>query len=542
MPKGTGLAASVAEWGGLFRNHFYQLAAFEARRMTEQPRASGLAWFLLGQSQLALNQHEQARESFEKARDLGNSGLGGPDWLRGLADNLQQSAGAVLALMEREKRPSPPPDPFVWLEDPSTVGRVTLGSLGALGLARTGIAHVPGSLVDRIDIFPDRERVLGQLAAAMVGASPGMVPGLSPPAPTLARQWPETVAAPPAPPPPPPAERPSLGPPRLAPSPTAARPTATPPMAPPVAPPMAAPAAQPTRPAVAMNTPARVVAEASRLAQAGRQREAIALVADAIRSGQQDPELVELQARLHEELGEVSEAARVLAAGAAMARHSGARQRAEQLADRALQLARMDSRLLWGIATVLMAAGLSGHATRALKQAANLLRVAHDNEGLRQVLTELLKVEPDEDTRRELQSLGRPAVAAAATGAPGLTLPPATMPPRTEPEQRGPVRVLSERTVGAEDPDPTAPERDAAQQALLGAFGKVFIMTIVAMVFGFSGIGVAPLIMGALSKKVIEAAKPHARFNPVAPLVFRAARGLIILATILGFLLPPYPF
>ncbi len=160
MTKTRGIAPSklVSEWADLYSRRLYNLAFFEAESATEREPDNALHWFLLGETALARNRPDRAKEAFAKAVEV-LEGMGGGAVPERLRKNLGQAARRLQAVLEENPLLPAPAEPFRWIESPDSIEEgASFGAAPSVADKQAVMVHEPGSLVEKVDIFDAEAR------------------------------------------------------------------------------------------------------------------------------------------------------------------------------------------------------------------------------------------------------------------------------------------------------------------------------------------------------------------------------------------------
>lgn len=396
----------VRRWADLYRRRFYQLALFEIQSSFSGRPTLPIARFLEGQTYLALNRPDEAKKIFGELRK-GEAGVN-PSGEAAIAA-LEERLPEVLAGLDEACASNPhlvaPTEPFGWLEDASLIGASAIAGSGAGG--GFGSSHIPGSLIEPIEIFPDRENVLRQIARqgaedarrlareVIEAAEDADLP--------LAREWEEAIASagetetlPSVPT----REKPVLGPPAI-------RSTGPREVESPVSGPV--PAGAPTPIASVRETAWEDwKREFETLVQAEKTHQALSHVEVGLETFGDRPELYVSRARLLGALGSEREAAESLADAAMAAYRQGDREQATVFVEEILSLPRLSPRALLSFAAIFISGGMAVQGEQLLRETLDRMRRENDLEGMQDALGQLSRLRPGNPAlRREMDTVAR---------------------------------------------------------------------------------------------------------------------------------------
>lgn len=474
------LEVFLRRWADLYRRRFYQLALFEIRSAMDRLGQNSILRFLEAQTLLNLHRPEIAREILDSL-DVNDSDFKQFEEpaIRALGENLKEAMEEFNAAYEKNPKLAGPGEPFAWLEDPHLIGQTGNLVAAVSGGALAG-SHIPGSLIEKIDIFPDRGKVLLEVrqqieedveTLAKEALDTLAEAELSTTSETESPQQAthentETIQK----------EKPKLGPPKITsnqqktpvlqrPAPPAAAASATPPPAPP-------PVKETLE--VAWEEWQQTFRD---LVREGKIHQALAHVEKARDRFPDHPDLAEFKARMLEELGSEQEAADSLVTAATTAFRKGRTEDADRLVNNLISLKKLPPRSLIPIAAMLAAGGLGVHAAQVLQSAIPRLAEENDTEGVRDALQQLVRLRPgDKALQTQLYSLNR-QIANLGTTAATKSLPPPVrqvankVAPRLAPPK---IEILDKKR-NPVSPVPPAPTRNQVNDASQGN-GRVLSM------------------------------------------------------------------
>lgn len=442
-----GILKLVANWSDQFEKKFYNLALFEMQAASEREPENPLVWFLLGTTQLALHRDSAAREAFEKARGLESQSISHSE-LRPLAANLVPALDVIEEALQRRVHLSPPQSPFEWLENPAEIRRQIKGAPAPAPAAR---ANPKGATIHSTPTAPP---------LAMTPSTPSSAPRspevrasevrAAPSSPWTPKPEPEALVAP------------SLSAPVLSDSPAASSPWA------------------------------QWEAKLREYVERGNFGEALKQVDLALTRHDKNAWLAEWRARILEKDGRKGEAAEQYLRAVQLALNQGDKAKAEDLVKIAGDLAQGNGDLLLSLGAIMAAIGMTDRGRDALRGAEAMFRRANDHPKLVAALRGLLKLSPEnpalvQELARLTQraSRGEPFVVPLKPGKGGLGR---VSPPKLNVESQPSPPPLQ---AGRMRRPAALPASQAAQaKASLISFFLIFIGAI----FGFSGVGVVPLV------------------------------------------------
>lgn len=412
MTKTSGIALDkpLEEWADLYARRLYNLAYFEAEAGTSREPDNPLHWFLLGESALARNRPNEAKDAFARVSRLLNT-PGGANISAAIRTNMGRAAQRLSSLLEENPLLPAPAEPFRWIEEPDSIdaGSVLRSASGALGRQEGTIVHKPGSLVDAVDIFDPETVALAPKQDRGAAAPPKGTPA-------TAAETPAPTAKPAAPRPAAPAE--------VRPVPKVAE--------------VKSAAAQPAA-ATAPADPWRAwEQDLLVILSRGKYDEARQRVEDAVRRYPDNTWLREHRAAILERMGQKEGAARELASVFDKLARKGDHRSAEKVARQAMALSRGNGGIILGLGTAAAAAGMLALASDALSLGVETERRSGDPDRLRNALSQATEVFPGNPSwQQELSRLtmnkqraagpgGRPAPAVSPARNTGgdLVLPP----------------------------------------------------------------------------------------------------------------------
>ncbi|MCC5877997.1 MAG: hypothetical protein JJU11_17400 [Candidatus Sumerlaeia bacterium] len=398
----------LRRWADLYRRRFYQLALFEIRSGIDRLGENSILRFLEAQTLLNLHRPEIARGIIDslEINEAEFKGIEEPA-VRSLGENLREALEEFDAAYKKNPKLAGPGEPFAWLEDPHLIGQTGNLVAAVSGGALAG-SHIPGSLIEKIDIFPDRGKVLlevrQQIEEDVEVLAQEALDALSETENYVTAEeekesshgGTETIRK----------EKPRLGPPKI----TANTPKAPEAMPPPLPPPPVKETLE-----VAWEEWQQTFRE---LVREGKIHQALAHVEKARDRFPDHPDLTEFKARMLEELGSEQEAADSLATAATTAFRRGRTQDADRLVNNLISLKKIPPRSLIPIAAMLAAGGLGVHAAQVLQAAIPKLSEENDVEGVREALQHLVRLRPGDkalqtqlySVNRQISNLGKKAV------------------------------------------------------------------------------------------------------------------------------------
>lgn len=392
----------LRRWADLYRRRFYQLALFEIRAGIDRLGKSSVLRFLEAQTLLNLHRPEIARDIIDSIAEAPNESLLSEERaIRALGDNLKDAIEEFNKAYKANPKLAGPGEPFAWLEDPDLICKG--GNLVAAVSGGTLVgSHIPGSLIEPIDIFPDRDLVLSEVRKQAISDAEALakeaLEALAETDPDAVEElkeikeqvvWEPDVEGVKK-------EKPRLGKPKI--------------MGEPVKAPEPVVSKSPTSSAKESLEEAWEEWQTTfrELVSEGKSHQALAHVEKATERFPDHPDLAEFKARILEELGSEEEAADSLVNAATTAYRKGRREDADRLIDYLLTLRKVPSRTLVSIAGVLAAGGLGFHAAKVLQEVVPRLRQERDMDGMREALTQLSRLRPgDKNVQADLGALTR---------------------------------------------------------------------------------------------------------------------------------------
>ncbi|CAN5504436.1 hypothetical protein BH09SUM1_BH09SUM1_01440 [soil metagenome] len=118
----------IANWDDLYRRKFHNLALFELQIAADREPTNPVAWFLLGQTQLALHRTDAARVAFDKARETAGK-AGATASMSRYAAAVPEALRMVDLILTDGALPVAPEEPFEWLTNSAAIAHAETTSI-----------------------------------------------------------------------------------------------------------------------------------------------------------------------------------------------------------------------------------------------------------------------------------------------------------------------------------------------------------------------------------------------------------------------------